>query len=131
MEIKFVMKSKNIFTLVFFTGTVLLGFSQTKSTFKSSKGNIPETLFTPTQTDTIVISSVEMLGKTKFENLPDAYKINLLPQDYSWTTDLRRAESLQNMALELRKQDGNGRDLPTDVHQEVIQRVYLITPTQH
>lgn len=109
----------------------MMGFSQTKSIFNTPKQKISETLFTPTKTDTIIISSIEMLGKTKFQNLPDAYKVNLLPQDYSWTTDLRRVESLQNMALQLRKQDGNGRDLPTDIHQEVIQRVYLITPTQH
>lgn len=124
------MKSKNIFTLVFLAGTVILGFSQTKSTFKSSKGNIPQTLFTSTKTDTIVIPSIEMLGKLELENLPNAYKINLLPQDYSWTKDVSRAESLKDMASELRKQDCNGRDLPTNVHQEVIQKVYLIKPTE-
>jgi hypothetical protein len=124
------MNSKNSFTLIFLIGTVLLGFSQTKSIFKSPKHTISETLYTVTQTDTIVISSIEMLGKTRFENLPDAYKINLLPQDYSWTRDVSRAESLKNMALESRKQDCNGRDLPTDVHQEVIQKVYLIKPTE-
>ncbi|MDI1317643.1 hypothetical protein [Flavobacterium sp.] len=124
------MKSKNIFTAFFLAGTVMLGFSQTKSTFKRAKDNIPETLFTPTQTDTIVVSSIEMLGKLEYENFPDAYKINLLPQNYSWTNDASRAERLKDMASELRRQDCNGRDLPTNVHQEVIQKVYLIKPTE-
>lgn len=124
------MKSKNIFTLVILAITVLSAFSQTKSTFKIPKEHITETLFTPTQTDTIVISSIEMLGKTEFEILPNAYKVNLLPRKYSWTKDVSRAESLKEMTLELRKQDCNGRDLPTNIHHEVIQRVYLIKPTE-
>jgi len=103
-----------------------LGYSQIKFIFNQPKNNIPTTIF-PIKSDTIVVVNFQKLNKTTLQYLPDAYKINLMPKNYSWTADVRKAESLKNMALEIRMQDLCGRDLPINIHQEVIQQVYLNT----
>ena len=126
MEINSVMGIKNFFSGIFLLATAM-GFSQEK-TFNNSKNEVPATLFTTTKSDTIVVSTIAMLAKMPSETLPAGYKVNILSESFNWAKDVRNAESFKNMAMD-RKQDGSGRDMPTDLHSEVIQRVYLNTPT--
>jgi len=104
-------------------------FAQTKR-FSNPKNDIPETLFTISKSDTIVVSNIEMLGKVPSENLPTAYKVNLLSKSFNWSKDALRAQNFKEMFLDTNKQDFCGRYLPPDVYTEVIQRVYLTTPNE-
>ncbi len=117
------MKIIPLILISFLTGTAV-SYSQTKSLFIKPSEKIPMTLF-DVKVDSANIASIQILGKIAFKKFPNAYNTNVLPQRYSWTADLRKAESLNNMLRETRIQDDNGRDLPTNIHQEVIQRVYL------
>jgi len=120
------MKVTPLFFVFFLVGTSL-SFSQSQLIFNQAKNSVPTTLFA-IKSDTIVVPSIQMYGKIALNNMPNAYNTNLLPENYSWTADLRKAESLKNMALEIQAQDLDGRDLPINIYQEVIQRVYLSTP---
>lgn len=119
------MKVIPLFLIYFLTGT-LVSFSQTKSSFIKPSSNIPLTLV-EVKVDSTIIPSFQMLGKIVLKKFPNAYNTNVLPQSYSWTSDLRKTESLNDMLRETRLQDDNGRDLPINIHHEVIQRAYLST----
>ncbi len=106
--------------LLFFSGA----FSQTKPTFSDFKANINPTLFDKDKDATNVFYIIEMLGKTKWEDYPNAYTINLKPKYFSWYKDSKRIESYRNWFINSTKQDICGRDLPTDVNSEVIQSIY-------
>lgn len=122
MEIKSVMKTTYFSFLLSMLFSV--AFSQTKPTFRYYNGSVTPTLFNVNKTEAIVVFSIEMLGKTTWEDYPNAYTINLLPKNFNWYRDAKRIESYKNMAFNEGKQDINGRDLPKDVHLEVIQGVY-------
>jgi len=127
------MKIKSVMKASYFSLALLLvgftAFSQTKR-FSNPINDIPATLFTTTKSDTIVVSNIEMLGKTTSENLPTAYKVNLLSKSFNWSKDAWRAKSFKEMVLDIDTPDVCGRYLPTDVHIEVIQRVYLTSPNE-
>ncbi len=126
MKIKLVMKTTYFSFLSFLLFSVT--FSQTKSTFGYNNSVTP-TLFDVDKNDSLAIFSIEMLGKTTWEDYPNAYSINLMPKNFSWSTDARRIESYKNMALNQGRQDVCGRDIPIDVHLLTIQGAYSKSPT--
>lgn len=109
-----------ILVLIFSSAT-----SQIKSPFISFKNTLATTLFTTKKLDTVAVYSIQLLGKTSWKSYLDTDKINLLPKNFNWSKDMRRIENYKNMALNLRQQDICGRDLPADVHAEVVQKVYI------
>ncbi len=126
MEIKLVMKTTYfsfLFLLLF-----SVAFSQAKPTFGFYNSSITPSLFDVDKTNTMVVFSIETLGKTVWEDYPNAYSINLLPKNFNWCTDVRRIESYKNMAWNQGKQDMNGQDFPIDVHMQAIQGVYSKSP---
>lgn len=127
------MKIKSVMKAYYFSLALLLmgfsAFSQTKR-FSNPKNDIPATLFTIGKSDTIVVSNIEKLGKVPSENLPTAYKVNLLSKSFNWSKDAWRAQNFKEMVLDTDKQDFCGRYLSPDVHTEVIQCVYLTSPNE-
>lgn len=80
------------------------------------------------ENDQLSIKTLEMLGKTGDSNL----SLNsVLPSDYNWTTDLRRSEAIQRVALGVRLQDINGRDLIPDINDFNMQQLgrYVLETT--
>lgn len=114
---------KTIYFSVLLALTVSSVFSQTKSVFASHK-NVSPTLFNEDKVNTLTYSSLEMLGKTSWNDYPDAASINLLPKNFNWHKDARKIESYKYWYRNSLKQDLCGRDLPADVHAEVIQNTY-------
>ena len=102
-------------------------FSQELTTFKKPSDSIHKTIFPP-KLDIVLIHNFQILDDFTFNKLPNPQNVNLLPQNYSWTNDAFKAQSLRKMALENQTQDLNGRDLPTDIYQEVPQNAYLKNP---
>ena len=113
----------------FFSSVLVMLFSvaigQTNSTNYNFKSNISEKLFDKDKTEVFEIYSLQMLGKTAWKEYLDTDKINLTPKKFNWYFDIRNIESFKNMALNVRKQDFCGRDLPIDIHTEVTQNIYL------
>ena len=122
MEIKSVMKTTyfTFLLLLFFSGA----FSQTKPTFSDFKTKVNRSLFDKDNPATNVFYTFEMLGKTTWEDYPNAYTINLKPKHFSWYKDAKKLESYKNWFINNPKQDVCGRELPADVHSEVVQRIY-------
>lgn len=102
-----------------------LSFSQNKTTYFTFKENIAPTIFNTQFNPSVEVLSLQMLGKSAWEYNFDKDKINLTPKYFSWDTDSRRIESTKNMISNVQRQDLCGRDLPIDIHSEVIQKVYL------
>lgn len=102
-----------------------LSFSQNKTTYFTFKENIAPTIFNTQSNPSVEVLSLQMLGKSAWEYNFDKDKINLTPKYFSWDTDSRRIESTKNMISNVQRQDLCGRDLPIDIHSEVIQKVYL------
>ena len=100
-------------------------FSQNKTTFFTFKENIAPTIFNTQSNPSVEVFTLQMLGKSAWEYNFDKDKINLTPKYFSWDTDSRRIESTKNMISNVQRQDLCGRDLPIDIHSEVIQKVYL------
>lgn len=100
-------------------------FSQNKTSYFTFKGNISPTIFNTQSNPSVEVLSLQMLGKSAWEYNFDKDKINLTPKYFSWDTDSRRIESTKNMISNVQRQDLCGRDLPIDIHSEVIQKVYL------
>ena len=100
-------------------------FSQNKTTFFTFKENIAPTIFNTQSNPSVEVLSLQMLGKSAWEYNFDKDKINLTPKYFSWDTDSRRIESTKNMISNVQRLDLCGRDLPIDIHSEVIQKVYL------
>jgi hypothetical protein len=122
MEIKSVMKTTyfTFLLLLFFSGT----FSQIKPTFSDFETNLTPSLFDKDKTEANVFYTIEMLGKTTWEDHPNANTINLKPKQFSWYKDAKQLESYKNWFINNPKQDLCGRDLPPDVHSEVVQSIY-------
>ncbi len=119
------MKITLLIVISFFTATTAV-FCQTKSLFIKPSEHIPKNLF-EFKANSTTTATIYRFGTITLNNLPNAYNTNLLPQAYNWTADLRKAESIENMLREIPLQDNCGRDLPINIHQEVIQRVYFRT----
>lgn len=124
-----VMKRLDMVFLIFLMASAT-GFSQTKTGFIRPTPQFPTTLFPPAASHTVVVSNAYVLGKPATSMVDD--EINLFPKNYNWSADIRKSQHFKNMALDIRKQDINGRDLQRDVHYDVIQRVYYDNiPTKH
>ncbi|HOD10339.1 MAG TPA: hypothetical protein PKH91_06315 [Flavobacterium sp.] len=102
-----------------------VAFSQKKSATFDFKDNVSLTLFDTDTTDVVEVYSIQKLGKTAWNDSFDKDKINLSPKKFNWYTDSQRIESLKSMVSNVQRQDICGRDLPIDVHSEVIQNVYF------
>lgn len=103
-----------------------LGFCQHKSfMFGAKLHTFSPTLFQQKNTDSIKVISIETLGKLAAKDFFDSRKVNLSPKNYNWNLEMRRAESFKSMSLNIRQQDFCGRDLPLDIHSEVIQNIYM------
>ena len=123
-------KIKLIMKTTYFTFILVMLFSvafgQTKSTNNNFKTNFSETLFDINKTDTIKLYTIQILGKTAWNDSFNKEKINLSPKNFSWYTDAKRIESVKSMVSNVQRQDICGRDLPIiDIHSEVIQNVYF------
>lgn len=101
-----------------------VAFGQTKPTNHNFKTKVFKTLFDLNKTDTIRVYNLNLLGKTAWKNSLDADKINLLPRNFDWYSDMKMIESYKSMAFNSRQQDGKGRDFPIDVHSDVVKNVY-------
>jgi hypothetical protein len=117
---------KTYFALILFLFTSL-GFSQYQPISFSSKFKIiPSTLFdTYSNKDAIKVNRLGMLYKMSQTDVLDINNVSLFPKNYSWSSDIRKIENFKIMALNIRQQDLCGRDLPIDIHSEVIQNVSL------
>lgn len=103
-----------------------LGFCQSKTvSFDSKSTIISSTLFDHKEQDSIKIVTIEMLGKLPSNDFFESDNVNLLPKNYNWNLDIRRTESFKSMALNNKRQDFCGRDLPINIHTEVTQNIYL------
>ena len=123
-------KIKLIMKTTYFTFILVMLFSvafgQTKSTNNNFKTNFSETLFDINKTDTIKLYTIQILGKTAWNDSFNKEKINLSPKNFSWYTDAERTKSIKEMVSNVQRQDICGRDLPIiDIHSEVIQNVYF------
>lgn len=110
----------SIFLLLFISA----GFSQTKPIFSNLKNKVNPTLFNKDETVTHLFYTIEMLGKTTWEDYPNANTINLKPKNFSWHKDAKMVESYRNWFINSPKQDICGRDLQIDVNSELIQSIY-------
>lgn len=99
-------------------------FSQTKPIFSTLKNQVNPTLFNKDETITPVFYTIEMLGKTTWNDAPNAQTINLNPKNFSWHKDAKKLESYRDTYINSHNQDVCGRDLPIDVHSELIQSIY-------
>ncbi|MES2747692.1 MAG: hypothetical protein V4648_04905 [Bacteroidota bacterium] len=106
--------------LLFISGA----FSQTKPTFGDFKTNVIPTLFDEEKSATKVFYTIEWLGKTTWEDHPNANTINLNPKNFSWYKDAKFLESYKYWFINGPKQDICGRDLPTDINSELTQKIY-------
>lgn len=68
--------------------------------------------------------SLQKFGKLAWQDKFSTEQINLSPKNFNWYTDMKRIESIKIMALNIRQQDFCGRDLPIDIHTQLIQSVY-------
>ncbi len=123
-------KIKLIMKTTYFTFILVMLFSvafgQTMSNNNNFKTNFSETLFDINKTDTIKLYTIQILGKTAWNDSFNKEKINLSPKNFSWYTDAKRIESDKSMVSNVQRQDICGRDLPIiDIHSEVIQNVYF------
>lgn len=126
MEIKSTMKTAYLsFFVLFFS----VAFSQTQPSSGGQVTQVTPTLFDE-KSNPISVYTIEMLGKTSWDNYPNAYTINLMPKNFNWKWDARKIESYKNM-YSLPKYDGSGREIPKDVHSDVIQKAYFKSPTYY
>lgn len=116
------MKSYFTFVLVVL---VSIAFGQTKPTHNNFKGKVSTSLFDEEKTNKITIYSLNTLGKTAWENHLNSEKINLSPKNFNWFSDMQNIESYKKRVLNFQQQDNFGRDMPIDVHSEVIKRTYI------
>ena len=116
------MKSYFTFVLVVL---VSIAFGQTKPTHNNFKAKVSTSLFDEEKTNKITIYSLNTLGKTAWENHLNSDKINLSPKNFNWFSDMQNIESYKKRVLNFRQQDNLGRDMPIDVHSEVIQKTYI------
>jgi len=100
-------------------------FSQSKLIVYDFKSNVSPTLVEIKKTDTILVYSIERLGKRAWKDELNTDKINLSPKYFNWSSDIRKIESLRKMALNIRQQDLCGRDLPIDILSVVTQQLYF------
>lgn len=118
------MKTTSFFIFLLFTLCSVTHGQDMNTTF-SFKSTVSETFFTTPKKDVTSILIVDKPNKTILNQYSNNLKINLFPQNYSWSKDLRKLESYKELILNARRQDLCGRDLPADVHYEVTQQVYL------
>ena len=117
------MKTKYLtFVLVLLVST---SFGQIQPVNTNFSTKVSSSLFDESNTDKITIYSLNTLGKTAWENHLNSDKINLSPKDFNWFSDMQSIESYKKRVLNFRQQDNLGRDMPIDVHSEVIQRSYI------
>ena len=116
------MKSYFTFVLVVL---VSIAFGQTKPTHNNFKAKVLTSLFDEEKTNKITIYSLNTLGKTAWENHLNSEKINLSPKNFNWFSDMQNIESYKKRVLNFQPQDNFGRDMPIDVHSEVIKRTYI------
>jgi len=106
--------------LLFFSEAI----AQTKPAYSNFKTNVTAALFGKHSPATNVFYTIEMLGKTKWEDYPNANTINLTPKNFNWYMDSKKLESYRNWFVNSAKQDLCGRDFPADVNSELIQSIY-------
>lgn len=102
-----------------------VAFGQTKSVKHQFITKVSPSLFDENKTDKIAVYSLNTLGKTAWENHLNSDKINLSPKNFNWFSDMQNIESYKKRVLNFRQQDNLGRDMPIDVHSEVIQKSYI------
>ena len=115
---------KSFFTFVLVV-LVSIAFGQTKPTHNNFKAKVSTSLFDEEKTNKITIYSLNTLGKTAWENHLNSEKINLSPKNFNWFSDMQNIESYKKRILNFQPQDNFGRDMPIDVHSEVIKRTYI------
>lgn len=104
---------------------VSAAFGQTQPVNTNFSTKVSSSLFDESKTDKITVYSLNTLGKTAWENHLNSDKINLSPKDFNWFSDMQNIESYKKRVLNFRQQDNLGRDMPIDVHSEVIQKSYI------
>jgi hypothetical protein len=100
-------------------------FGQTKPINNNYTIKVSPYLFDKKKTDKITVYSLNSIGKTAWENHLNSDKINLSPKNFNWFSDMQNIESYKKRVLNFRQQDNLGRDMPIDVHSEVIQKSYI------
>lgn len=117
------MKTKYLtFVLVLLVSTSFCQIQPVNTNFSTK---VSSSLFDESKTDKITVYSLNTLGKTAWENHLNSDKINLSPKDFNWFSDMQNIESYKKRVLNFRQQDNLGRDMPIDVHSEVIQKSYI------
>ena len=104
---------------------VSAAFGQTQPVNKNFSTKVSPSLFDENKTNKITVYSLNTLGKTAWENHLNSDKINLSPKNFNWFSDMQNIESYKKRVLNFRQQDNLGRDMPIDVHSEVIQKSYI------
>jgi hypothetical protein len=102
-----------------------VAFGQTKPVNHQFVTKVSPSLFDENKTDKMAVYSLNSLGKTAWENHLNTEKINLSPKNFNWFSDMQNIESYKKRVLNFRQQDNLGRDMPIDVHSEVIQKSYI------
>ena len=117
------MKTKYLtFVLVLLVSTSFCQIQPVNTNFSTK---VSSSLFDESNTDKITVYSLSTLGKTAWENHLNSDKINLSPKNFNWFSDMQNIESYKKRVLNFRQQDNLGRDMPIDVHSEVIQKSYI------
>lgn len=101
-----------------------IAFCQTKPININSKPNLTNSFSTIDTTKLTDEYSLKKLAKLALQDKFYTDNINLLPKNFSWYADMKRIESIKNMAFNIRQQDFRGRDLPIDVNTQLIQKIY-------
>ncbi len=104
---------------------VSAAFGQTQPVNTNFLTKVSPSLFDENKTDKITLYSLNTLGKRAWENHLNSEKINLSPKNFNWFSDMQNIESYKKRVLNFRQQDNLGRDMPIDVHSEVIQKSYI------
>lgn len=103
---------------------ISVAFSQKKPIFSTLKKEVSPTLFNKNETSNLAFYAISMLGKTTWDNHPNAQTINLNPKNFSWHKDARKLERYRDTYINSQNQNVCGPDIPIDIHKQLIQSTY-------